>query len=316
MMVPSLFSSVIDDVLVIKSFEDGYLYHEHDTWKGNLMGDLDNRQMYAVQMKKAGKLHIVGEPVDPATCPIELKAGWNWVGYYGRNVASVADAMADMNPENGDILKGQSGVTYFNNYEWNGTLGMMEPGLGYVMNVTSDRQFGYPRMNVKALRQEKLGIFQPVNRHAYSGNAIMAVRVVAAGHPLANAELGVFADEECRTAAVTDAEGMAYLTVPGEDEATLTFKVVVGDQVVDATTTVNYQTDGVYGTPQNPMVIDLDEATSISEELRMKSEESVYDLSGRKYNNTQLSPESKHSTLNSKLKSGVYIINGQKKAVK
>ena len=316
MMVPSLFSSVIDDVLVIKSFEDGYLYHEHDTWKGNLMGDLDNRQMYAVQMKKAGKLHIVGEPVDPATCPIELKAGWNWVGYYGRNVASVADAMADMNPENGDILKGQSGVTYFNNYEWNGTLGMMEPGLGYVMNVSSDRQFGYPRMNVKALQQEKLGVFQPVNRHAYSGNAIMAVRIVAAGHPLANAELGVFADEECRTAVVTDAEGMAYLTVPGEDEATLTFKVVVGDQVVDATTTVNYQTDGVYGTPQNPMVIDLDEATSIIEHSSLKIEHSVYDLSGRKYNNSQLSPDSKHSTLNSKLKSGVYIINGQKKAVK
>ena len=316
MMVPSLFSSVIDDVLVIKSFEDGYLYHEHDTWKGNLMGDLDNRQMYAVQMKKAGKLHIVGEPVDPATCPIELKAGWNWVGYYGRNVASVSDAMADMNPENGDILKGQSGVTYFNNYEWNGTLGMMEPGLGYVMNVSSDRQFGYPRMNVKALQQEKLGVFQPVNRHAYSGNAIMAVRIVAAGHPLANAELGVFADEECRTAAVTDAEGMAYLTVPGEDEATLTFKVVVGDQVVDATTTVNYQTDGVYGTPQNPMVIDMDEATSIIEHSSLNIEHSVYDLSGRKYNNSQLSPDSKHSTLNSKLKSGVYIINGQKKAVK
>ena len=186
---------------------------------------------------------------------------------------------------------------------------MMEPGLGYVMNVSTNRDFGYPRQNVRALQQEKLGVFQPVDRHAYSGNAIMAVRIVAAGSPLTNTELGVFADEECRTATITDKEGMAYLTIPGEEEAVLTFKVVVDNQVIDATTTVNFQTDGIYGTPMNPLVIDLDEATSLNEELRVKNEESVYDLSGRKYN-SQLSP------VNSQLKSGVYIINGQKKAVK
>ncbi|MBQ9524465.1 MAG: hypothetical protein IJR69_05040 [Bacteroidaceae bacterium] len=316
MKVSALFDNLMDDVLAIKSFEDGYMYHEHGTWKGNLTGDLENGQMYAVQMKNNGKLHIVGEPVDPAKCPIELKAGWNWVGYYGRNVASVADALANMNPENGDIVKGQSGVTYFNNYEWNGTLVMMEPGLGYVMNVSTNRDFGYPRQNVRALQQEKLGVFQPVDRHAYSGNAIMAVRIVAAGSPLTNTELGVFADEECRTATITDKEGMAYLTIPGEEEAVLTFKVVVDNQVIDATTTVNFQTDGIYGTPMNPLVIDLDEATSIIEHSTLNIEHSVYDLSGRKYN-SQLSPvNSQLSPVNSQLKSGVYIINGQKKAVK
>ena len=89
----------------------------------------------------------------------------------------------------------------------------------------------------------------------------------------------------------------------------LTFKVAVGDQIVDAPTVVNFEADGVYGTPKNPVIIDIDEATSMSEELRGKSEESVYDLSGRVVN-------AKHSTLNSQLKKGVYIINGQKKAVR
>ena len=51
-----------------------------------------------------------------------------------------------------------------------------------------------------------------------------------------------------------------------------------------------------------------DDETSLSEKLRVKSEEStnaVYDLSGRKIN-------SHLSTLNSQLKKGVYIINGKK----
>ena len=52
---------------------------------------------------------------------------------------------------------------------------------------------------------------------------------------------------------------------------------------------------------------------SISEELRVKSEEStnaIYDLSGRKIANCQL------SNVNSQLKKGLYIVNGKKVAVK
>lgn len=65
-----------------------------------------------------------------------------------------------------------------------------------------------------------------------------------------------------------------------------------------------------YGT----IVGDLDEweqTTSLNEEIRVKSEESVsavYDLSGRRIN-------SRFSTLNSQLKKGIYIIDGKKVAI-
>ena len=128
-----------------------------------------------------------------------------------------------------------------------------------------------------------------------------------------NTEVGVFADNECRAKAQTNAKGVAYLTIPGEDESELTFKIAIGDEIVDAPTVVNFEADGVYGTPKDPVIIELDEATSIqnSKFKIQNGEESIYDLSGRKIN-----VDSKLSTVNSKLKSGIYIINGQKKAVK
>lgn len=157
--------------------------------------------------------------------------------------------------------------------------------------------------------------FDPVSYRKYPYNAMMSVKVLNGGTVMPDTELAVFAGDECRAKARTNAKGVAYLTVPGEEETALTFKVAAGSQIADAPTVVTFQPDGVYGTPKNPLLIDIDEATSLSEELRMKSEESIYDLSGRKIN-IKSSADYKPSTLNSKLKSGIYIINGQKKTVR
>ena len=100
---------------------------------------------------------------------------------------------------------------------------------------------------------------------------------------------------------------MAYLTIPGDDETTLTFKVAIGDKVFDASKTVSYVVDGVYGSPDSPLVIDLSEATGIWEILNGDKDASVYDLQGRK-----VDLKDNHR----KLSKGVYIINGQKKTVK
>lgn len=320
--VPAIFEKIADNVISVKSQANGWLMYENGSWEGNLKGNLSNTEMYAVQMKDDCTLRIVGTLVDPATTAVTVEDGWNWIGYYGLKVANLADALANYGPEDGDILKGQTGVAYFDTYEWEGSLPMLEPGLGYMLNASSTKSFSYPTSVVaryakayqfedmdEVTTTEEASAFNPVNVHKYPYNAMMSVRLLNGGITMPNTEVGVYAEDECRAKAQTNAQGVAYLTIPGEDETTLTFKVAVGDQIVDAPTVVNFEADGVYGTPKNPVIIDIDEATSMSEELRGKSEESVYDLSGRVVN-------AKHSTLNSQLKKGVYIINGQKKAVR
>lgn len=316
MSVAGVFEKIADDVITVKS-QTQWAMNENGTWKGELKS-LTNDQMYAVQLKADRKLRIVGQPVNPEECQIIVKKNWNWIGYYGRQVASIGNALAGMEPVNGDILKGQSGVTYFDDYEWAGSLPMMEPGIGYMLKSTTDndRLFNYSPSIVAAARSltpttpeavSLLTYFSPVNFRNYANNAIMTVKLTAAGKALSNMELGVFADDECRTAALTNSEGFAYLTIPGDDVATLAFKVAIGDKVFEASKTVNYEVDGVYGSPDSPLVIDLGEATGIWEILNGDNDASVYDLQGRK---VDLKDNRR------KLSKGVYIINGQKKTVK
>ncbi|MCR4613674.1 MAG: LamG domain-containing protein [Bacteroidaceae bacterium] len=324
MTVPGVFEKIADDVLNVKSQHDGYLTYENNTWGGNLTDSLDNTQMYAVQLKSDRTLRVVGRRINPDSTLVTVEEGWNWIGYYGRQVSSLDNALAGLQPETGDILKGQSGVAYFDTYEWAGSLSMMQPGIGYMLksNTSYDRQFSYPLSTVStpyglrrarnnasydATEEEVPSAFTPINFRTYSNNAIMAVQVMAGGRIFADTELGVFAGDECRAAARTNEDGIAFITIPGDEATMLTFKVVINEELIDAPQTVDYEVDGVYGSPMYPLVIDLSGATGIWR-LAGDGNDAVYDLQGRKIVNGESSKRI--------LQRGVYIINGQKKAVK
>ncbi|MBP5374933.1 MAG: T9SS type A sorting domain-containing protein, partial [Bacteroidaceae bacterium] len=120
-----------------------------------------------------------------------------------------------------------------------------------------------------------------------------------------NAELGVFADGECRAAAMTNEKGVAYLTIPGDDAAVLTFKVAMGDKEAEAAESVTYEVDAVYGSPKHPFVIDLSGATEIEIVESGDERVEIYDLQGRKVTSEK-----------ARLNKGVYIVNGRKQVVK
>ena len=277
---------------------------------------LANNEMYAVKMESDRTLRLVGTRVNPATSPITINNGWNWIGYYGRQVASVKDAMAGIDARQNDnyILKGQNGVAYWDTYEWSGSLIMMEPGVGYVMKSEKDAaiEFGYPSSSLAPRRGSSDNTpadddvhqytFNAIDYRTYSGNAIMAVKVMNGSVAMSNAEIGVFAGDECRTVAVTDQDGIAYLTIPGDDSALLTFKVAQGDAIYDAIDMVNYETDAIYGTPANPFVIMLNGTTKVAAIEGADENESVYDLQGRKMEQPSVNSEK-----------GILIINGQKR---
>jgi hypothetical protein len=303
--------------MTVKSQANGYSYYENGTWGGSLTESLSNTEMYAVKMNADRKLRIVGTSVNT---PVSVHHGWNWLGYYGSQVASLADALADMQKEDGDMLKAQRGVAYWDVNSWSGSLMMMEPGKGYQLKSSADdHTFSYPSAAVAGARMTRAAansslftlhssLFSPVNFRNYPDNAIMAVKVVAGSRTLTGVEVAAFAGDECRTAAVTNAEGVAFLTIPGDEPCELTFKVAVADEVVDAPLTLTYETDAIYGTPKHPVVMNLGDVNGIREMLNDNGIESIYDLSGRKMFNGQ------RSSFN--VRKGVYIINGQKKTVK
>ena len=304
-----ILGSIADNIEVIKSQND-WIMNENGNWNGNLT-TLDNAQMYSVKMKSDAKLRIVGAAVDPSTV-ITVNKGWNWVSYYGRQVSTLADALADLGPQNGDVLKGQDGISYYDVYEWSGSLPMMEPGVGYMIKseINTVRTFRYPgatvshapkRSPAKAAAVNSSSVFNAVDYRNYSGNAIMSAKVMNGNAPMANVEIGVFADGECRAVAVTNENGIAYLTIPGDEAAVLTFRIAKGAEISDAHETLLYETDAVFGTPMNPFVLSVGGTTGINVSTEDNTG-SAYDLQGRK--------------IESASGSGIIIIDGKKQLVK
>ncbi|MCR5140552.1 MAG: LamG domain-containing protein [Bacteroidaceae bacterium] len=329
----TLFAGIADDVLTIKgqSEAEGVLMRSEGVWFGNMVA-LDNSKMYSVQMAADRNLRLVGSRVNPQQTPVTLANKWNWVGYYGQQLASPVDALSDMQPQDDDILKSQNGVAYYDNYEWSGSIVAMKPGVGYMIyNTAADKQFAYPQSVVSSSRKtaqamenreavvqspvvHQSSVFTPVDYHAFSGNMIVVARIERDGMPVSGAELGVFADEQCRATGVADEGGMLYLIVPGDESIALTFKVAVDGQVFNLQTTsedmqstsIDFETDAIYGTPKEPVVFTLGATGIMNMAGSTTGEEVVYDLQGRRINDGR-------SVI---LQKGIYVVNGQKVVIK
>ena len=313
MTVPVVFARAGSKVNEVKNHTDGFTMYNNGEWKGSLT-QMSSSKMYAVQTNEAFTLSVTGHRVVTSDAPITVKSYWNWVGYNAQSLMSVTDALAGMDPQEGDIIKAQQGVAYYSSMRWNGSLKTLMPGKGYKIYsaATADRTFFYPNKtatgaNARMVQPLTSHLFTPVDYSLYPANMVLIAQVVSGDVPVEGVELGVFAGEECREAAVTDENGMVYITIPGDKSCELTFRTAYADasSVYSVpSVSVTYETDAVIGKPSAPFVIDLASTTGISEmengELNI---DNAYDLQGRRVNVND----------NVKVKKGIYIINGQKK---
>ena len=69
-------------------------------------------------MMENASLSVVGASLDLPSEVVKVDNGWNWIGYNSSSILSLNQALAGLNPENGDLIKGQSGFAYFEGYEW------------------------------------------------------------------------------------------------------------------------------------------------------------------------------------------------------
>ena len=287
--VKSVFGSIADGLVMVKgqSQEEGFIMHEGNIWAGS-MKDLSFSRMYSVKMSADKDLSLIGSRINPQDQKITIVRGWNWVGYYGSQVISVTDALAGMNPQNGDIIKGQSGVAYYDNFEWNGSLKTLEPGHGYMIMSTTDaeRQFSYPSVTTSPRRAPKMATvpssFDPVDYHEFSGNMIVIAKVLYNGQPAKNAELAIFADDQCRQADFTDENGMVYMTVPGDKQTTLRAVAVINGLFYNIEQSVDYRNDDIVGSPSNPLVLTVGSQTTGISAINADSDDMMFDLQGRK----------------------------------
>lgn len=276
----------------IKSTDQVIEYLDGEGW----LGDDDliyNDKMYKLKMNKADTLVANGEQT--TVTDIEVKKGWNWVPYTRNFPLSIDDAMAGASPVRNDQIKGQDGFAMYNGTVWTGKLTSLEPGKGYLYksNAAEGTIIKYPaQRNVATVAQsrvrrtQQISMFSPIDPSEYESNMTVLAIVKNGDEVLKNAqEVAVFNGSVCLASATVESDGFFYLTIPGDKtmKEKLDMYVVVDGEVIKTSTSLYFGEDATYGDYDNPMLIALGEATSITNILASGNYDKlqVHGLTGR-----------------------------------
>lgn len=290
--VKGVFGDIAPENNLVKS-QLNVAYSDGEDYMGSL-STISVGSMYKVNMMESSTLSVVGAALNLSEEKVIISKGWNWIGNNSTSILSLNQALAGLNPVDGDLIKGQSGFAYYEGYEWVGTLTSLVPGSGYMYYSQSDsvRSFSYPSVSIKSAQGMPMfaapkaapsaPAFKTVDAHAYSGNMTVVAVVNDKDTLLKSYEVGVFSGDECRASANANAKGMVFLTIAGDAETSsdsLVFKVMTGGEERVAVTKLAYSEDANYGSLSNPFVINMD--SPIKESLPEDTTVTSSDPSGK-----------------------------------
>ena len=208
---------------------------------------LVNEKCYKIQVSDASMVSMTGTMANPADHPITLNQGWNWIGYPVNSPQSVGIALANLEPESGDVIMGQGGTSTFRAGQWRNPI-TLTPGYGYLYNSKSSdpKTFVYSvsRTENSPIVQEEP--FWNTNIHKYE-NCMAIIAVVYVGEDELfddSIELGAFVDGTC-----TGSSKMFYLEEENRYYVILTAGGNDGDRVSFAM--VNEAKDLIYNESDN-----------------------------------------------------------------
>ncbi len=296
--------------------------YEYDTtlgWNGTLE-TLSNASTYKLRATAAGQTTLIGSPADVANTPVSVKkGGLTWIGYPVSFTLSPADAFAALSPEDDDMVKSQSAFAVYSeaNHMWVGTLKAMEPGKGYMYssNATVDKTFTYPTTAPassaalsRTYAEPQSLHFTPVAAESYPGNMVVMAKVMKSGLPMAGVEVAAFADNECRAAISSDADGYLFLLVPGDKSMSMELRAWINGEEVLLGEQLGYQTDRKLGSLSKPVTLDITAAVTGVKSVATESQHTgqLYDLQGRKVSVKERVP----------VRTGVYVRNGEKVVIR
>jgi hypothetical protein len=115
------------------------------TWSGAL-ATITNTSLYQYQAAQANTLKIIGNPLTPASVPIPIVAGWNWIGYVPNYNLAVNTALSSIPKTAGDIIKSQTEFAQYVNATvgWVGNLKTLKPLNGYQLKTALAGTLTYP----------------------------------------------------------------------------------------------------------------------------------------------------------------------------
>jgi len=275
-----------------------------EEFKGSLTG-MTVGDMYKVNAATATTTSLIGAPAVPTAVEMAIAPGWNWIGYNSASHNSLANAFADLDPQDGDIVKSQGPFSIYDGGEWIGSLEVVTPGQGYCYwsEAAQAKTFHYPTPAAMARQQAKAAEAPQFVNSDYEGNMSVVAIVKNGDQVLSGAQVTVVSGGEVRGySARAVRNGMHFVSVAGKDSGDeLLFMVTSDGFDYTVPITEHYQNDAVLGSLRAPYVLDIAGTTGI-QHVEASGVEAIYDLTGRKLQQAQ--------------RKGVYIVNGKKNVIK
>ena len=173
---------------------------------------------------------LQGIQINPADMVINLREGWNWIGYPLGQTLTVSEAMQTAQPDEHDCIVGQEGFAQFAGGKWQGSLKAMRPGQGYMYMSGSSKAFTYFSGTVSkaqslfprnAARQQ--GAWT-TDVYAYADMMCVIAELYDDGAKTADGRytVGAFCGAECRSVGKYE-EGKLWLNVIGKAGDEITF---------------------------------------------------------------------------------------------
>ena len=278
---------------------------------------ISSKKAYAIKVQEACSIPVEGTVIkDEDERTIDLKQGWNAIGYTPVTNLSVETALSDYYDyaEAGDVIKSHTEFAYFTKTgsvgRWRGSLQYMKPGEGYMLlrKGTSDASFTYPYYEQGSNFFEDASPSAVRKAAAQSPNTMSVSAVVEGFETEAGDVLVAYANGEVvgeavvlntptlETRIATEPTEPIYLSIAGNAQQPIWFAIERGGEIVASTNELmTFKVNAVIGSPDEPTAINF---------AQVEYEDGKwYTISGLQL---QHKPTEK----------GVYIYNGKKVIIK
>ena len=142
MSTNAVLASIGNNASNLKSQTQSSIYYEGTGWFGSLT-HIDNVSLYKLEVENPSTLEYSGVPVNVRLNTYELTDGWNWISFAPQEAQEINYALADL--ENGAAIKSQvESAIYYEGVGWYGSMTMLEPLQGYLINMNAPEQFNFP----------------------------------------------------------------------------------------------------------------------------------------------------------------------------
>ncbi|MES2593003.1 MAG: LamG-like jellyroll fold domain-containing protein [Bacteroidota bacterium] len=252
-----------------------------NNWTGSLANQgIKVEKSYRIKVAAADTLIFKGKQIDPTTRIIPINTGWNWIGFVSLRNLSVTEALGNLTPTNGDVIKGQSKFAVYDNVlGWAGSLATMQPDKGYMYKAASAATFTYPitGLYTKAseIQEQTYTTTWNVNANQFANSMSVIAKLDCANGQIAeNITLGAFVGTECRgVSSISNTEalnGMFYLTVFSNlNSETVTYKLIneTNGKAIDLDNTSIFTNNGIEGGIASPIQLSSSFTTDFCETI-------------------------------------------------